>query len=101
MVDIKVDKELVKKIANNARLSLTDKELEKFTPQLKEIIIDSFNLLDEIEAKETPSFQPIEQKNKFRKDVPKNPLSQKKALENVKDDLREDGYVKGPRVVQG
>ena len=97
MVEITIDKELVKKVAKNARLELTEKELEKFTPQLKEIILDSFNKLDEISVDEEPSFQPIEQKNKFRKDKPKKPLSQEKALENVSEKLKEKGYIKGPK----
>jgi aspartyl-tRNA(Asn)/glutamyl-tRNA(Gln) amidotransferase subunit C len=100
MVETEINKDLVKKVAVNARLKLSEEELEKFTPQLKEIIINSFNILDDIEVvDELPSFQPIKQKNKLRKDIPKKCLSQEKALENVKEDLREKGYIKGPKVL--
>ena len=61
MVNVEVTKELIKKVAQNARLNLTDEELEKFVPQIKEIILDSFNKLDEFDATGVkPSFQPIE-----------------------------------------
>jgi aspartyl-tRNA(Asn)/glutamyl-tRNA(Gln) amidotransferase subunit C len=96
---IEINKELVKKIAENARLKLTEEELEKFTPQLEEVIVDAFNKLDEIEADEEASFQPIKQENKLRADKAKKSLTQEEALKNVKEDLREKGYIKGPKVL--
>ena len=99
MVEIKIDEELVKKVAKNARLILTEEELKKFTPQLAEVILESFNKLDSIDANEEPSFQPIEQKNKLREDEVKESLTQEQALQNVKEDLRENGYIKGPKVM--
>ena len=35
---MKVDKELIEKVASLARLKLTEKEVNKFLPQLKEIL---------------------------------------------------------------
>lgn len=100
MVQVEVTKELVKKVAENARLALTEQELERFTPQLKEVILDSFNKLDEIDvSNEQPSFQPVKQVNKFRKDEAKKGLTQEEALQNVRPELREKGYVKGPKVL--
>ena len=99
MVQIEVTKDLIKKVAVNARLNLTDAELEKFVPQIKEIILDYFNKLDEVDAKEEPSFQPIQMSNKFRKDEPKLGLSQDEALQNVSSKLKENGYIKGPKVM--
>lgn len=99
MPEIEVTKELIQKVATNARLKLTDEEIEKFLPQIKEIIVDSFNKLDEVVAEEEPSFQPIESKNQFRKDEVKEGLSQEEALRNVSLKLREKGYVKGPKVL--
>ena len=99
-MEVKVTKELVKKVAENARLSLTDEELAKFTVELKEIIVESFSKLDEVDVSDVEaSFQPIKQVNKFRKDIPVESLSQEKALENVKESLREKGYIKGPKVI--
>jgi aspartyl-tRNA(Asn)/glutamyl-tRNA(Gln) amidotransferase subunit C len=97
MVKVEVNKELVKKVAKNARLELSEAELTKFTPQLKEVILDSFNLLDEIDADEEPSFQPIKQQNKLRKDEVKPSLTQDEALANVNVMLRDRGYIKGPK----
>ena len=100
MSEVKVTEELVKKVAENARLSLTDEELKKFTKEIKEVIVKSFSKLDEVDTSDVEaSFQPIKQINKFRKDVPSEPLSQEKALENVKENLKEKGYIKGPKVI--
>ena len=100
MVKVEVTKELVKRTAENARLSLSDDELEKFTKEIKEVIVKSFNTLDEVDVDGVePSFQPIKQTNHFRKDEVKEPLSQDEALSNVKESLREKGYIKGPKVI--
>ena len=99
MVSVEVTKELIKKVAQNARLKLTDEELEKFVPQIKEVILDSFNKLDEIDAKEEASFQPVSVSNRFRKDVVKKGITQDEALQNASAKLRENGYFKGPKVM--
>jgi len=100
MVQIEVTKELIRKVATNARLTLTEEELEKFVPQIKEIIIDSFNKLDEFDAIDVkPSFQPVEMSNRFRKDVPSKCLTQEEALANVSVKLKQDGYIKGPKAL--
>jgi aspartyl-tRNA(Asn)/glutamyl-tRNA(Gln) amidotransferase subunit C len=99
MVTIEVDKALIRKVAKNARLNLTEEELEKFVPQIKEIILDSFNKLDEVNAEEKPSFQPVSLGNKFRKDEVRGSLAQEEALRNVSTKLRENGYFKGPKVL--
>ncbi|MEI7961608.1 MAG: Asp-tRNA(Asn)/Glu-tRNA(Gln) amidotransferase subunit GatC [archaeon] len=99
MVQIEVTVELIRRVAKNARINLTDAELEKFVPQIKEIILDSFNKLDEIDATEKPSFQPVEMGNKFRKDEVKESLSIETALSNASAKLREGNYFKGPKVL--
>lgn len=99
MVNIKVNEELVRNVAKNARIKLTDAEIKKFTPQIKEIILNSFNILDTIDTNDSPSFQPLKQKNKFRKDEIKNSLSSEDILKNVLEELRDDGYIKGPKVL--
>ena len=91
-----VNKELLLEVAKNARLKLTEKEIEKFLPQFKEVL-DSFSKLDEIDvSKEEPSFQPILVKNVFREDVVKESVSQETALSNTPH--KKDGYFKGPKV---
>jgi len=99
MAEMEVDRELIKKVATTARLKLTDAELDKFVPQIKEVILDSFNKLDEVDAKEDASFQPLPMNNKFREDEPKTGLSQEDAMKNVKATLRENGYLKGPKAL--
>jgi len=100
MVQIEVTKDLIRKVATNARLNLTEAELEKFVPQIKEIILDSFNKLDEIDATDTKaSFQPVEMSNRFRKDVVGKSVTQEEALANVSSKLKQDGYIKGPKAL--
>ncbi|MBW2983870.1 Asp-tRNA(Asn)/Glu-tRNA(Gln) amidotransferase subunit GatC [Candidatus Woesearchaeota archaeon] len=94
---MKVDKELIENVARLARLKLTDSEIKKFLPQLKEIL-GAFSKLDEVNTKDTePSFQPVELKNQMREDKPGDVLDQEKALENTEH--KKDGYFKGPRAV--
>lgn len=99
MAKVEVTKELIAKVAKNARLNLTEEELEKFVPQIKEIILDSFDKLDEIDAQEEPSFQPLKISNRMRGDEQKKGLSREEALRNASSKLRENGYFKGPKVL--
>jgi len=96
MAKPKVDKKLLLKVAANARLNLTEKEINEFLPQLKEIL-KAFGKLDEIDVKnEKPSFQPLPLENVARKDVVEKCLSQEEALKNTKN--KKDGYFMGPKV---
>ena len=99
MVSVEVTKELIQKVAKNARLHLTEEELEKFVPQIKEIILDSFNKLDSIDATEEAAFQPVSVSNRFRKDEVKKGITQEEALSNVISKLKEEGYFKGPKAM--
>lgn len=94
---MKLDKELIQHIADLARLKLTEQEIKKFLPQLKEIL-NAFSKLDEVNTSNTkPSFHPVELKNMMREDKVKPYLSQEKALSNAKE--KKDGYFKGPMAV--
>ena len=94
---MKVDKELIENVARVARLKLTESEIKKFLPQLKEIL-NAFSKLDEVNTKDVePSFQPVELKNFMREDKPGTCLDQDKALENTSH--KKDGYFKGPKAV--
>lgn len=94
---MKLDKELIEHIAGLARLKLTDSEIKKFLPELKEIL-DAFSKLDQVNTDNVkPSFQPVELKNMLREDKIKPCLSQEKALSNSKE--KKDGYFKGPMAV--
>ena len=92
-----VDKRLLLRVAANARLNLTEKEVDEFLPQLKEIL-KAFSRLDEIDVKdEKPSFQPMPLENVARKDVVEKCLSQEEALKNAKN--KKEGYFMGPKVM--
>lgn len=91
----KIDEELIKRVAKNARLELTEQEIEKFTKQLEDIL-SAFKKINEVDtAKTEPSFHPQEIKNVMREDKAKkwewDPLANTKQKEN--------SYFKGPRAV--
>ena len=94
---MEINESLIKKVAEVARLQLTDSEIKKFTPQLREAL-ENFSKLQEVDTKGVkPSFQPVEIKNVLREDVPKQCLTQEQALSQTKH--KKDGYFKGPRAV--
>lgn len=94
---MKIDETLIKRVAANARLNLTDSEIKEFLPQLKEIL-DTFSKLNEINTdKIQPSFQPIELLNITREDNPKEGLTQEQALANTKH--KKDGFFRGPKAI--
>ncbi|MGI6589881.1 MAG: Asp-tRNA(Asn)/Glu-tRNA(Gln) amidotransferase subunit GatC [Candidatus Iainarchaeum sp.] len=100
MVQVEVNVELIKKIARNAKIELKEEELEKLVPQIREIILKSFNKLSEFDTTGIkPSFQPIETSNRFRKDEVKKGITREEALLNVIDNLKEEGYFKGPKAI--
>ncbi len=94
---MKVDRELIKKVADVARLKLTDKETEEFVKEIKDVL-DNFSAIDKCNTKDAkPSFQPIELKNQLREDKVEQSLKQEQALSNTEH--KKDGYFKGPRAV--
>ncbi len=97
MAKVKVDIELIMKVAKNARLNISKKEAKEFVPQLQDVL-DSFSKLDKLDVSKTnPSFQPIELKNIMREDSKGSCLSQEEALSNTHH--KKDGYFKGPKIV--
>jgi len=84
-------------VAETARLKLTEDEINKFLPQLKESL-EFFSKLQEVNTDNVkPSFHPVEIKNVMREDVEKECLSQDDALSLTEH--KKDGYFKGPRAV--
>ena len=91
-IDSKVDQATVMKVAEIARLSLSEKEVEEFSKDM-ESILDAFKDLQELDvSKVKPTFQPIETKNVMREDEIEASLSQVDALKNTKQ--KEKGYFK-------
>ncbi len=94
---VKIDKELIEHVAEVARLKLTDKEIKKFSKELKEVI-EAFSKIDKVDTKGIePSLQPVELKNMLREDKKEECFSQEEALSQTSH--KKDGYFKGPRAV--
>ncbi len=92
---MKVDKELIIRVAKNARLNLSPKEVSDFIKDFDDIL-NNFSVLDEVDVKDVkPSFQPIPVKDVFRKDEVGKYLSQDDALSNAAH--KKDGFFKGPK----
>jgi len=92
-----IDRKLLEHVAEVARLKLTEEEIKKFLPQLKEAL-EFFSQLMEVNTENVkPSFQPVELKNVMREDVEKKCLSRDDALSLTEH--KKDGYFKGPRAV--
>jgi len=92
-----IDKQTVEKVAEIARLNLTEKEVEKFSKDLTNIL-GAFEDLKKADTKNVePTFQPVEVKNIVREDKIENSLGSKEALSQTKN--TEGKYFKGPRVV--
>ena len=94
---MEIDRNFLEHVAKTARLNLSEDEIKRFLPQLKEAL-DFFSKLSEVNTDNIkPSFQPVEIKNVMREDTEKKCLSQDDALSLTEH--KKDGYFKGPRVV--
>lgn len=81
----------IKHIAELSRITLTDEELEKFTPQMK-TILESVTVLQDVD---TSNVQPMKKRIPFedlREDVPKKSLKQEDVIKNAP--YSENGYIK-------
>lgn len=91
---MKISKKDLKHMAKLSRITLTEEELDKFTPQMQ-TILDSVKTLDEIDVKgvvlEARRKTTI---NDLREDVSKPSMSQEKVLQNAK--LTKDGMIMVP-----
>ena len=91
------DRKTVERIARLARIELTDNEADRFSKDMKEIL-SAFRTLQRIPTRDVkPTFQPIETKDVLREDRIEPSIPRERLLRNLKN--REDGYIKGPRVV--
>lgn len=94
---MEIDTKTIEHVAEIARLKLTEKEKEKFIPQLKEAL-EFFSKLSEVNTDNVePSFHPVEIKNAMRENNEGKCLSQEEALSLAEH--KKDGYFKGPKVV--
>jgi len=89
-----LDKALVAKLAEIARLELSEEEKERYSEQLK-VIIEAFRELDEVDTSNVePSFHPLEIADVMRDDLVEewdwDPLSNSKH--------KEGRYLRGPKI---
>lgn len=94
---MEITPDMITHVADLARLKLTEEEIEKFTPQLKEVIEAFSQLAEENTTGIKPSFHPIDIRNFSGEDKVEDSLTQQQALENAEH--RKDGYFKGPKAV--
>ncbi len=86
------------KVAEIARLNLTEKEVKEYAQDLTNIL-EAFKELEKVKTDGVkPTFQPIEMKDVLREDIVEPSMSQEEALSNVKKN-KEGGHFKAPKVV--
>ncbi len=96
-VSKEIDPTLVEKIAKAAKLRLTEKETQRFTQDLQEIL-KAFSFLSQLDVSGVrPSFQPIQHKEVLRDDVVKPSLTAEQALSFAKQ--KENGFFIGPKTI--
>ena len=94
---MEVNKDLILEVAKNAKLNLTEEEVNEFLPQFKEIL-NNFDELSKINTEKVkPSFQPIDIKNVLREDEEKSCFSAEEILKNSRH--KKDNYILGPKAL--
>ena len=90
-----LDKKAVEKVAQLARLKLTEEEKETLGEQLLSII-EFVNQLEEVNVDRVE--ESWHERTPLREDTPQKPLGQEKALMNAPE--REDGFFVVPRILE-
>lgn len=90
----KIDRATMDHISMLAKLNLSEAEKVRYAKELSDVL-EAFKVLDGIDAKDEPSFHPIEIKDRMREDEVKqtkwDPLGNAKAVDGK--------YFKGPKIV--
>ncbi len=90
-----INQEVLKKVAKNSRLNLSESEIGEFTPQLRDVL-EFFEKLKNVPQAEV-SIHPTNIENVYREDVVENSLHRDEALKNVK--YQSNGRIRGPRTI--
>ena len=97
MASARIDRAVMKRVAANARLVLTEAEEKKYSKDLNDIL-DAFRKMDRLDTRNAkPSFQPLPVSNVLREDKPGECLPHEKAMKNARN--REGMYFRGPKAV--
>lgn len=96
--DTQITRETVKRIAELARLSLDESEIESFTSEFAAIVnsIDAINSLDLDDVE--PMSHVLDLPNVFREDIATESLSVKEALANAPQ--KNETFFKVPKVME-
>ncbi|GGI64641.1 MULTISPECIES: Asp-tRNA(Asn)/Glu-tRNA(Gln) amidotransferase subunit GatC [Enterococcus] len=87
----------VKHVANLAKLSFSDDELQEFTVQLGKII-DMVEMLEEVDTEGVPfTSNVVDVINVMREDVPAEGWNRDELMKNVPES--EDGFIKVPAIM--
>lgn len=89
-----MDKETLKRVAQNAHLELTEEELDEFSDELTEVL-DYMSILDEVPENYGFGLDPIGVTDAVRDDVPEMRIDPEVLLKRT--DTYED-HVRGPRL---
>ncbi|AQY51576.1 Asp-tRNA(Asn)/Glu-tRNA(Gln) amidotransferase subunit GatC [Listeria weihenstephanensis] len=93
-----ISKETVERVANLARLEVSDQEAENFATQLEKII----HMVEKLEELDTANVEPtshaIEVSNVLREDVSMEGLPREEVLKNAPD--KQDGMFKVPTIME-
>lgn len=93
------DREQVQHVAELAKLSFTDAELDHFVPQLEEII-DLFNQLAEVDTEDvTPMTTATDEVNVLREDVAAQSSEEMRQALLANAPEIEDGLIKVPAIL--
>lgn len=91
---MRVNEDLIKHVAELARINLTKDEITEFTPQLKEVL-EHFEKIQQVDTEDIePSFQPIRMRDALREDKIEPSIPQEEALRNAQH--KKDGFFRGP-----
>jgi len=89
-----IDKDLILRVAKNARLNLSEKEIKRFEEDFRDVL-DCFSVLDKVDVSDVDiTLHPLNLKNTVRKDEVKASLTLDEVFKNSK---RKDNFFVGPK----
>ena len=95
---MQLNKETVEYVAHLARIDLEDKELEKLSHQLKDIL-DFIDKLKDLEIQDiNPTSHILPLNNVLREDLPQEPLSIDKTLANAPE--KKGNFFVVPKIIE-